>query len=301
MPPAIAAAPRPSYAERLRLACSAADAPWALGLDPNPDLFWPEFAGRFDLAGPKGLAQAMQAWCMEALEAVGKRAAAVKPQAAWFEVAGAEGMAALESLLRQCRNEGLLLIGDAKRGDIGVSSQAYARAWLAPGAPLECDALTVNPWLGGDAMQPLVQAAHCHGKGIYALARTSNPGSAAWQTVRDEAGEPLWARVAEGMQGILPGPHTGFVVGASCIDEGAQLRERHPQAPLLVPGLGAQGADFSGARHFAGGEGAAPAVFPTSRAVLFPPQDGQGLGGLKGAMGAAADGFLEQLSRGLAG
>ena len=181
---------------------------------------------------------------MEALEAVGKRAAAVKPQAAWFEVAGAEGMAALESLLRQCRNEGLLLIGDAKRGDIGVSSQAYARAWLAPGAPLECDALTVNPWLGGDAMQPLVQAAHCHGKGIYALARTSNPGSAAWQTVRDEAGEPLWARVAEGMQGILPGPHTGFVVGALCIDEGAQLRERHPQAPLLVPGLGAQGGRF---------------------------------------------------------
>lgn len=300
MPPADA--PRPaSYTQRLRHACSAAQAPWALGLDPNPDLFWPDFAGRFDLSGPKGLAQAMQAWCMEALEAVGKRAAAVKPQAAWFEVAGAEGMAALESLLRQCRSEGLLLIGDAKRGDIGVSSQAYARAWLAPGAPLECDALTVNPWLGGDAMQPLVQAAHRHGKGLYALARTSNPGSAAWQAVRDEAGEPLWASVAQGMQDILPGPHTGFVVGASCTEEGALLRERHPQAPLLVPGLGAQGGDFAGARHFVGGEGAAPAVFPTSRAVLFPPQDGQRLGALKEAMGAAADGFLERLTRGLEG
>lgn len=214
-------------------------------------------------------AQAFEEFCFRIIDVVAPLVPAVKPQAAFFEELGPWGMIALERVIRHARKAGLIVICDAKRGDIGSTAEAYARAYLAGEDPASAvwaaDALTVNPYLGRDTLAPFVDVASQRGAGIYVLVRTSNPEAGTFQDRKTE-GVPLYravAEVVEAFSGNLSnggeyGP-VGAVVGATYPAELSELREVMPHVPLLVPGYGSQGA------------GAADVV---------PAFDSQGLGAL---------------------
>jgi len=208
-----------------------------------------------------------------AIEAVADVAAAVKPQFAFFEQLGSPGVAVLEEVVHAAKGTGLLVVADAKRGDIGSTAEAYARFILDDDGPLGADAVTLSPYLGAESLAPFAQRIDA-GKGLFVLVRTSNPGSGRWQLGGDGAIAP---RVADWIastnatyahDGAL-GP-VGAVIGATVPDEAGGWRARMPSAPFLVPGFGAQGAGREDVRrHFrADGSGA---LITSSRGVLFPP------------------------------
>jgi orotidine-5'-phosphate decarboxylase len=211
----------------------------------------------------------------EVIERVAPHAACVKPQIAFFETHGLAGLRAYAALLREARGRGLPVIGDVKRGDVGTTAEAYARAHLAPGGDLEADAITVNPYLGADSLAPFVEAARRAGKGLYVLVRTSNPGAADVQELA--AGtppHPVYEHVAGlvrrlGRRGAGGLSDVGAVVGATAPAAGAALRARLPDTPFLVPGYGAQGAGAAdlGAFHRPDGSGV---VVNASRSVIHP-------------------------------
>ena len=131
--------------------------------------------------GPAGTARAVERFCCGIIEAVAEHAVAVKPQLAFFEAVGPPALSALERICETARDAGLLVVLDGKRGDIGSTSAAYAAAYLSPaveGSGPRGDALTVNPYLGDDGLEPFVAACRSMGAGSYVLVRTSNPGSA---------------------------------------------------------------------------------------------------------------------------
>ena len=217
-------------------------------------------------AGPAGRARAYERFCIGVIDAVAEHAAAVKPQVAFFEALGGPGMTALERVCAHAREAELLVIADAKRGDIRSTAEAYAQAWIYrrdDGAPT-ADAVTVNPYLGGDSLEPFLAACH-DGAGVFVLARTSNPGSGDLQEALLADGRPVWERTAEliaGWGGPFVGASglsaVGAVVGATWPEAVARARELMPHQPLLLPGVGAQGgsaADLAAAfrDHPAGG------------------------------------------------
>jgi orotidine-5'-phosphate decarboxylase len=197
-------------------------------------------------------AQCFEEFCCRVVDVVARWVPAVKPQAAFFEELGPAGMIALERVIRHARNAGLIVICDAKRGDIGSTAEAYARAYLAgedPNAAVwAADALTVNPYLGRDTLAPFVTVAKERGAGVYVLVRTSNPEAGTFQDRKTE-NVPLYRAVADVVEtfsrnlasGNGFGP-VGAVVGATYPAELAELREAMPHVPLLVPGYGSQGA-----------------------------------------------------------
>src|SRR5205085_1654779 len=165
--------------------------------DPRIDLLPPELVTGLK-PGRSGRARAYQRFCEGVIEAVADEAVAVKPQVAFFEALGGYGLTALERVCAAATEHGLLVIADAKRGDIGSTAQAYAEAWLAPrdGEPPVADALTVSPYMGGDSVEPFLAACGA-GAGVFVLARTSNPGAADLQDAQMADGRPLWERTAE--------------------------------------------------------------------------------------------------------
>ena len=214
--------------------------PLCVGIDPHASLLheW----GLEDT--PAGLA----AFGETVVEAAAGSAAAVKPNAAFFERHGARGVAALEYVLRKAREREVLTILDAKRGDIGSTMQGYADAYLRPGAPLECDALTVSPYLGFGSLAPALDLAAEHGKGLFVLALTSNPEGASVQHAVGPDGQVVAAAMvrsaAERNVGAQPMGDVGLVVGATVgsavSDLGIGLEGLN--GPILAPGVGAQGA-----------------------------------------------------------
>jgi orotidine-5'-phosphate decarboxylase len=184
----------------------------------------------------------------------------VKPQSAFFEARGWEGVRAFENVCAYARGAGLLVIADVKRGDIGTTAQAYVDA-VRPHA----DAATVNPYLGGDALQPFLEACR-DGFGIFVLVKTSNPGSGDVQDAPLADGRRVWELVAERVaQWGREAPSVGAVVGATYPDELATARALLPHAPFLLPGVGAQGATVADcAPAFTG-----PALVSSSRTVIF--------------------------------
>ncbi|MDA1194117.1 MAG: orotidine-5'-phosphate decarboxylase, partial [Planctomycetota bacterium] len=143
-----------------------------VGIDPRMDRMPEEVT-----AGLAGDVEAvLTRFGLEMLDLAGPHAACFKPQIAFFEAYGLAGLRAFAAIARGARERGLLVIGDVKRGDIGSTAGAYAQAFLEPGGDLEVDAITINPYLGGDSLAPFVDAAARHGKGLYVLVRTSNPG-----------------------------------------------------------------------------------------------------------------------------
>ena len=219
-----------------------------LGLDPRPaahPLTDPERLGAASPWDP-AVARAVVRYLAAVLEAVSDLVAACKPQAAFFEAMGPAGYAALAEVTALARDLGVPVVLDAKRGDIGSTAAAYAEAYLGDG-PLAADALTVNPYLGLDTLEPFVAAAVRGGRGLYVLVRTSNPGSRDLQglelagggTVASRLAERLAARAAELDADAQGYTALGAVAGAP--EDLAWLREALPRSPLLVPGYGAQG------------------------------------------------------------
>lgn len=215
--------------------------PLCVGIDPHPAMF-PELFG-------KPSAGSIAVWADGIIEAAAGQAACVKPQVAFFEIWGSPGMAALEHVCKTARDAGLLVILDAKRGDIGSTAKAYAQAYLGENAACPSDALTVNPYMGLETLTPFVDEATNNGRGIAVLTRTSNPGAADIQELEIND-EPIFIRMAREfntMGQVLKGhstPWSGMmmVAGATAPEEARRIREAAPDNLLLVPGYGAQGA-----------------------------------------------------------
>ena len=232
-----------SFRDRLAAAVETRRSPIVLGLDPDPARVWPEsleVAG--EGTGAERAADVVVAHCAALIAAAGPACVAIKPQVACFERLGAPGWRALERVADAARAAGLLVLADAKRGDIGVTAEAYAQAFLtgtdtpfgrAPG--LDADALTVSPYLGEDTLTPFTTAHP--GKGIFVLVRTSNPGAGDLQDQQLQNGDRLWEQVAR----IVDGLDANAVVGATAPEHLERARELMPRATFLLPGVGAQG------------------------------------------------------------
>lgn len=209
--------------------------PLCVGVDPSSALLaaW----GRPDSV------EGLEFFVLAVLEASLESAAAIKPQVAYFERFGAAGYRVLERLIAEAREADLLVVADAKRGDIAATNEAYARAWLDDSSALCCDAVTVSPFTGVGALEPFFSRL-ASGRGVFVLAATSNDEGRTLQRARTEAGESVeehvWASVArlnarhEGLGGI------GVVMGATREAPGLDLAQL--RGPYLVPGVGAQGA-----------------------------------------------------------
>lgn len=225
--------------------------------------------------------QGLRQFCEIAVEAFGGQAALVKPQSAFFERFGAAGVEMLEDVLAGLREMGTLSLLDVKRGDIGSTMAAYAQAYLSDASPLRADAITVSPFLGFGSLAPAFDLARRTGRGVFVLAMTSNPEAghvqhAMWGeetvsgTIVDEVAEAN-ALVRADSYGDV-GMVVGATVGKDIADLGLAERLAQSRAPLLAPGLGAQGATIGDI-----GRGFGPAarlVLPaTSRAVLSAGPD----------------------------
>lgn len=231
-----------------------------LGLDPDPNRLWPQAAAAAtgDAAIPaQAAAAAVGAHCRAVIDAVAPAVVAIKPQVACFERLGAPGWATLHAVAEHARRAGLLVLADAKRGDIDVTATAYAQGLLG-GLPtpyghvdgLGADAITVAPYMGADTLRPFVDEARATAAGVFVLVRTSNPGAADVEELALATGEAfVWERVAQ-IAAVLGEPgrgpasgltDVGAVVGATAPAVLARARELLPHAVFLLPGVGAQG------------------------------------------------------------
>jgi orotidine-5'-phosphate decarboxylase len=263
------------FADRLSERIDRIGSRLVIGIDPDPKRIFAKDS-RFKKAFPNyDTEQILDKFCHVALEAAKSTACAIKPQAAFFESLGLPGLWALQKCLRQARTLGIPVILDAKRGDIGNTAMAYADAYLDPKSGFFADALTVNPYLGPDTLEPFAKKAQEHGGGLFVLVKTSNPGSGAFQNATLQTGAPLYAEVAKTVRalgqnniGASGYSNIGAVCGATYPKELAALRDAMPQSIFLIPGYGAQGgtaADTVNAFH-PGGKGA---VVSASRSIIF--------------------------------
>ena len=285
----------PSFGTALAGAMDA-HGPLCVGIDPHRALL--------DSWGLPDSPQGLRDFALRTVDAVGGRVAAVKPQSAFFERHGAAGIAVLEETLAALRASGTLSILDVKRGDIGSTMGGYAQAYLADGAPLAADAITVSPYLGYGSLAPALDLARSTGRGVFVLALTSNPEGASLQHARTGEGRArsvaadvvagaarsnAAARAADELGSV--GLVVGATIGGALAELGIDLLEA--DAPLLAPGVGAQGAGaaelesvFGAARHHV--------LASTSRGVL-------GAGPDPAALRAAARGAAAQASAALRG
>ena len=263
----------PNFADRLLEAIRRKSSVLVVGLDPVLERLPQDVLQRAgvdpsmpDAVGARA-AEAFRLFLGGVIEAVADAAVAVKPNLAFFERWGAPGWEAFEGVSRKAKEMGLLVIADAKRGDIGHTAEAYASAFLgdSPATPGPLvDAVTVNPYLGSDSMAPFLERSRQTGKGLFVLVRTSNPSAGEIQDL-DAGGIPVYLRVArlvarwgEGLRGTSGFSLVGAVVGATAPEEAARIRQALPSVHFLVPGYGAQGAkaDQLRAAFLPGGAGA---------------------------------------------
>jgi orotidine-5'-phosphate decarboxylase len=271
-----------TYAARLEQAVRSKKTPAMVGLDPRfCELPAPirRSAEKRDVRDRRALvAAAYEEFCFRIIDVISPLVPAVKPQSAFFEECGPEGVRTLARVISKARQAGLIVICDAKRGDIGPTAEAYAAAYLAgedpDAAPFAADAVTVNPYLGRDTLEPFVRLAGERRAGVYVLVRTSNPGSGDFQD-RVSDSRPFYQHVAgvvEGLAASTAGADAyglvGAVIGATYPRELGELRSAMPHAPLLVPGYGSQGGtagDVAGAFD----ENGLGAVVSNSRGINF--------------------------------
>ena len=217
-----------------------------LGIDPHlnmiPKIFNKERTSTNNI-------KTVEKFCFSLLDTAYELVPAIKPQIALFEQLGPDGMKLLSSLCKHAESKGFLVIMDAKRGDIGSTSQAYANAYLGKNAPFPSDALTVNPWLGVDSLEPFFKRASETGSGLFILAHTSNKGSKDIQEMPLTIGIKCYEHLAnilkpivEKYKGTSGLSSIGIVSGATFKEEALALRKILPSAPFLIPGYGTQGA-----------------------------------------------------------
>ena len=265
-----------NFADRLGQAVERKRSQLVVGLDPRLDLLPMELRGEAVLGRAAG-ASAVARFCKGIVDAVGPYVVAVKPQSAFFEALGSDGIRALEEVSDYARSSGLLVVLDAKRGDIGSTARAYAAAYLEPrnGQGPIADAMTVSAFLGHDSVEPFLAACRRHGSGVFLLVRTSNSGAADVQDLVLSDGRPLWQYLAalvhewgQPLVGERGMSSVGAVVGATYPRAVSEARKLMPQAPMLLPGIGAQGATPADvARAFTSGP--ASALVNASRSVIY--------------------------------
>ncbi|MBX2852679.1 MAG: orotidine-5'-phosphate decarboxylase [Phycisphaeraceae bacterium] len=259
------------FADRLLDACKTKGAPVCVGLDPVLE----RLPDAIDQSGPVA---AIEAFCLGVIDAVAGVVPAVKPQSACFERYGAPGVAVYHRAVAHAKAAGLIVVGDAKRGDIGTSSAHYAHGLLAD--PHGCDSLTVNGYLGGDGIEPFQQVARAQGKGLFVLVRTSNPGGDAIQSLPLADGRTVSEAVGDVVAGLGADcvgesgySNVGMVVGATKPEDAAKLRQRYPQQLFLVPGFGAQGGGAEDVRACFKPDGTG-ALITASRSVIYVSHEG---------------------------
>ena len=265
-----------TFADRLAVAVAERRSQLLVGLDPRLDLLPVELRGDAHL-GREAAAEAYARFCRGLVDAVAPYVVGIKPQLAFFEALGADGIRALEDVCAYARTAGLLVVADGKRGDIGSTARSYAAAYLEAeeGSQPLGDALTVNTYLGRDSLEPFVAACRRSGGGIFCLVKTSNPGGADVQDLVLRDGRPLWHHVAMMVAELgedLVGEHglsnVGAVVGATYPRAVGEARRLMPQAILLLLGVGTQGATPADvARAFTSGP--ASALVSVSRSVIY--------------------------------
>jgi orotidine-5'-phosphate decarboxylase len=256
------------FADRVADESRRKDSVVVLGIDPQ-----------LDTAQSPGVphGKTLTQFCCEIVEACARSAVAVKPQLAFFEARGLDGMRAFSEVVKLARRLGLLTIADAKRGDIGTTSAAYAEAFLGD-TDFSCDAVTVNPYQGSDALMPFI-AKIPRGRGVFVLVKTSNPTSGEFQDLLAQdasaLNRPMWETVAArvngwggdfiGKSGLSP---VGAVVGATYPVQAQRARALMPAAIILVPGYGAQGASATDAVASARADGSG-IVVNASRSLMY--------------------------------
>lgn len=249
-----------NFADRLLKRIADLDNPTVMGLDPMIDYI------------PEQLAAAIRKNCDDPLQAAGLAiteynrrlidsvadvVSAIKPQLAYYEQYGLPGLAAFSETCAYARQKGMLVIADGKRNDIGTTAAAYARAYLGQTALWggettmvhTTDALTINPYLGVDGIEPFLEQCRKYGQGVFILVRTSNPSAGDFQDLTLADGRTLYEAVADqvaiwgaSLIGESGYSSAGAVVGATYPEQAAVLRQRMPHTLILVPGYGAQGA-----------------------------------------------------------
>lgn len=282
-----------NFADRLVATILAKRTQLCVGLDPRLDKMPLPLLKRYGALKPAGcgcgrkeVAECFEEFGTAIIDAVEPHVAAIKLQLACFEQYGAPGFRAFRRLVRRAHQAGLIVIADAKRGDIGISAQAYSSAFI--GQPdgfkgkikaLEIDALTVNPLFGNDAMEPFLMDCSDYGKGIFVLVKTSNPSSADLQDLRLEDGR-LWYEHLAGMVSNWGGDLTGetgyssvgAVVGATHPSVITRLRTIMPLVFFLLPGYGAQGATAADVAGAFDAEGLG-ALVSASRSIIYAGND----------------------------
>jgi len=247
--------------------------PICVGLDPDPSKI-PSY-----LLRDYSLTNAILRFNQEIIDAVADLVPVIKPQVAYYEKMGIDGLKALKITIEHARKQGLIVIADGKRNDIGSTSDAYADAFLKTGSDFESDALTVNPYLGSDGILPFVNACSTYNKGLFVLLKTSNPSSGEFQDLKLENGEMLYERVAdyisswgENIIGESGYSSIGSVVGAYYPEVLYNLRVAHPRQIFLVPGYGAQGATAEDLRCAFDALGGG-AIINSSRGIIYAYKD----------------------------
>ncbi len=275
---------------RARVATAvAATGPVCAGIDPSAALLahW----------GLNDDATGLEEFGLRCVDAFAGVVPVVKPQVAFFERRGSAGMAALESVLARARSAGLIVIADAKRGDIGTTMEAYAQAWLDPSSPLVADATTASPYLGLGALRPMIDLAAAGGRAVIVVARSSNPEGRSLQQARTEAGggpaveDMILAGIAElNHSGTVPPGTVGAVIGATL--PASEFRLADLGGVILAPGVGVQGGNADGVRTLLSGCPAGAVLASSSRSLLSAGPD---IGPLAAAAGRARDEMAEAL------
>ncbi len=258
------------FADRLADAITSKKTRVVVGIDPRLE----NLPAEFQAATRQNVETASRAvldWGGEIIDTVKDHVAAVKPQIAFFEQLGPFGIATYFALCKYARKQGVLVIGDVKRGDVPDTAKAYADAHFRA---FDSDAITVNPYLGTDAMAPFIEAAKKYNGGLFVLVKTSNPGSGDIQDLKVD-GRPLYHHIAEKvaewgkeLMGACGYSSVGAVVGATHKEQAAELRKLVPTVPFLVPGYGAQGAGAADITVGFDAKGLG-AVASSSRSVIF--------------------------------
>jgi orotidine-5'-phosphate decarboxylase len=257
-----------SFADRLIEQIRVKDSRCIVGLDPRID-HMPAFVGGGSVCA------AITEFHELVLDAVADLVPAVKPQLAFFEQYGVAGMQAFENTVRAAKQRGLLVIADGKRNDISSTAEAYANAYMGAEG-FGCDALTVTPYLGRDSLVPFVDACKKHGKGLFVVLKTSNPGSKDFEDQPLEAtGRPLYEKIAgvlnelgAGLVGEAGYSSIGAVIGATFPEECRRLRALMPNTLILVPGYGAQGGSARAAAECFNDDGLG-AIVNSSRGITY--------------------------------
>jgi orotidine-5'-phosphate decarboxylase len=258
-----------NFADRRTESIETKGAPAVVGIDPRYESL-PGELRRGDSPAAGDAAEAFREFGCRVIDVVAPHVPAVKPNIAFFEALGWEGFRAYEAVVAHARERGLLVIADAKRGDIGSTAEAYARSLFET---MRVDAVTLSPYLGLDSLAPFFDRLP-DGRGVFILVKTSNPSAVDVQDLETE-GAKVYERVADlvtrwgeahvGESGLSS---VGAVVGATYPEQAAELRERMPRTPFLLPGYGAQGGKAEALRRAfcAKGRGA---VVNSSRGVIF--------------------------------